>query len=247
MFRKIIPFLLCVISAATLSACGKNSETDVASGVLRVGVVNGNDKYASVENDEAVGIEPNLARKVAEKENMQLELTMVSSLDALYTGLSDGSFDLAFGRVSDTTTGLDDLVKSRSYGKNGYYFVTKKYDYTDNLTILGTTNVGITTSVMPVVEEFPGYESTITKQYNDTSEMVFDISSGTIEAGICSEREAFKAVNDAVQIQEALNGPRESYIALMPPRSKLKKSTDNAINDYYNEKITGEVTEAGGD
>ncbi|MCR5626187.1 MAG: transporter substrate-binding domain-containing protein [Lachnospiraceae bacterium] len=227
-----------------LTGCGKGGSAE-ENGPLRVAFINGNDQYLTYKDGKVSGIEANLANRLAQKTQRDLDVTVADNLNAVLAGLKAGDLDVAFGRISDTEPALSEFKVSRYYGKGGFYFLAKRFDYTDNLNVLTLGNIGYTSTVSPYLEQFPGSANVVGNVYEDKEAMVRDIISGTISLSICSEREAFSLLNDSLQVQEALNGPKESYVAVMPSDSKLVNVADTAINEYYEEILRGETSPEG--
>ena len=237
----ILALNIAAISFLSLSGCsGSQAETDTQGGTLRVAFVNGGDKYTYLEDGQPYGIEPYLAGKIAESASLTLETTVLDNNESLYSALQDNSFDLAFGRIADTSVPAQSYALSRSYGKGGLYIVAKKYDYTDSLSVLRSGSIGVMTSVQPYIEQVPGASGVVQNGYEDMPTMVKDIEDGVITVGLCSEREALGALSDTIQTQEVLQSPRESYVALMPQGSSLQGAVNAAIAEYYDEVLRGE-------
>jgi len=236
--KKIIYITLAL--ALLLTGCGgKKQSNESESTVLNVGVIAADDRYSAFVNGEISGIEPELARDSAALLERELNIRVVSNETELYTGLEDGSFDVIFGRISDTSPALKPYMVSSYYGRSGIYFVTKKYDYMDSLSIRGGGSVGVMTSVSPLSDQIPGIDSFATTAYTDLQEMARDVSAGLIVAGVCNEREALSLASDAVQVQEVAAGPSEYYVAAIKDNAKIKSAVDQTVSAYYDALAAG--------
>lgn len=226
-----------------LTGCGEKENNAAAAGtVLNVAIVNGDDKFAHSQDGNLDGIEPLLAKSAAETAGRELNLVTVNSEEELYSGIQDGSFDLGFGRLSETKDELKKFKVSRSYGKSGIYFLTKKYDFTDSLAILKSGTIGVMGSVKAEADEVPSIENYIVNDYTDCEELGRDVASGTVDIGLVNEREALSviAASDKLQVQEVLNGPAEYYVAIMKDDQSLKTAVDSAISAYYDSILNTE-------
>ncbi len=239
--------LLAAALCIMLAGCGGAKEAEEPeSTVLNVGILEGNDRYAYVESGEIKGIEAELAKDTAKLYEKELNLKTVTAEEELFAGLQDGSLDLVFGRIPETRESLKSLTVSNSYGKSGLYLLTKKYDYTDSLTLPGSGFIGISGSVETMADQVPGIGGFSISSYTDMDKLARDITSGTLNVGLCSEREALKVVSDTVQTQEVLKGPYEYYVAAMKNDGNLKNAVDAAISAYYDRMGSEGEEESGG-
>ncbi len=234
-----------IISAALLAACGKGSgktEATADPGILRVGIVNGEDRFASNVAGAPVGIEADIAKLVADGGGYSIQFGMVNDTDALLTGLMNGEYDLAFGRIPQTDPRISTLTSSAVYGKGGLFLVTPKYNYMDCISIMQAGTLGISPLTDPIKDEVEGIDAIVKVAYPSLDQMGNDIASGTILAGLANEREAMGLIGDTLQAQEVLSSPKEEYVAVMPQGSPLKTTVNDAIKQYKLNKIqqTGE-------
>lgn len=242
--KKTVYVLMVLLLISTLAACGKKAGgTGEESGPLKVAIIRGNDRFMEGEGNDVSGIEPEIASLIADSTGRELSITVVDSKTALYSAIQGGQADVGFGRIPDSESALKSLSYSRSYGKGGVFFVTKKYDYTDSLSLLPPGTLGVMESVSAISGTVPGIDAFKTETYLDTESLARDVEAGKIAAGICNEREALSLTKEKVQVQEALKGPKESYVAVMPKDSGLVGQVDSAISSYYDTLINPEGTE----
>ncbi len=246
--KRII--LLTAALCLMLTGCGSKEAEEPESTVLNVGILEGNDRYSYTDGGEILGIEANLAKETAVLLEKELKLNTVTAEEELFSGLQDGSFDLIFGRISENNEALKSFTASDRYGKSGIYLLTKKYDYTDSLTLPNTGMIGVSSSVESVADQVPGIGNFSVSGYTDMEKLSRDITSGTLAIGLCNEREAFAAVSDMLQTQEVLKGPYEYYVAAFKDNSDLKDAVNSAISAYYDrlaeEGGNGTTGETGG-
>jgi membrane-bound lytic murein transglycosylase MltF len=240
--KKLV--LLTVASALLMTGCGqKNEKIAKTDTVLNVAVLSGDDKYAYSSEGDLKGIEPKLAKLVAETANLELNLITADNEEKLYSGVKDGSLDLAFGRLSETRDELKNFTVSRSYGKSGIYFLTKKYDYTDSLALYQAGNIGVMNTVKPQIDEIAGIDKFTVDDYTVGGDLGRDIISGEIDIGLVNEREALSTIKNSedFQVQEVLNGPMEYYVAIMKNDEEFKKTVDSAIAAYYDSMLNKDI------
>jgi ABC-type amino acid transport substrate-binding protein len=237
--KRITACAVILAMTVCLASCG-GGNADVPGtaeeGILKVGIVNGNDRFARDESGVPVGMEADIARITAENGGYALQLSVLDSEQALFSGIMNGEYDLCFGRIADTDQRIASLTASSSYGKGGLFLVTPKYNYMDCLTELQNGTIGYTAQAAGLLDEVDGIQTAVTSAYADLKLIGGDISSGTILAALVSEREAVSLVSNTVQAQELINSPKENYVALMPQGSPLKEEVNKAISQYRMQK-----------
>ncbi|XME01769.1 transporter substrate-binding domain-containing protein [Lachnospiraceae bacterium C1.1] len=235
MKKKILLIICSIVMTAAMTACSsKKEEVSITSepGVLKVGIVDGKDRYAHKDEGNPAGIEADIAEIVAEDTDYELRFFMVDSEQALFSGMMSGKYDLGFGRITDTDKRIGALEISDSYGKGGLFLVTPRYNYMDCLTTMQMGTIGVSEQAEGIKDEVDGIESSVTEVYTVAAEAGEDIKSGKIAAALVSEREAVQVINDKLQAQELVNTPKERYVALLPKGSTLKQWVNNAITEY---------------
>lgn len=243
--RKPITLLFTLVLAASLlTACGGGKKEEVPAtsepGILKVAVVNGNDRFTQNISGAPDGIEAEIAKRVADAGGYAVQFTMTENEEAMINGVANGEYDLGFGRIPDTDTRISGLTVSAGYGRGGLFLVTPKNNYMDCLTLMQTGTLGISVKAEPLKDEVDGAEEIATQSYLNIAEMGPDIVSGTILAGLVNEREALSLISDEVQAQELINSPKETYVALMPAGSPLVDSVNSVIGQYKIDKAAGE-------
>lgn len=241
MRKKSIQVILgLTLAAMLLAGCGSKKEETGATanpGILRVGIVNGGDRYANSISGAPVGIEPDIANLVADTGGYAIQFSVQDDTDALIAGLRNGEYDLVFGRIPQTDQRIVGLPTSNSYGKGGFFLLTPRYNYMDCLTAMQGGTLGISTQTDPLKDEVEGIDGIVKETYPSLEQLGKEVASGELLAGLVSEREAVALIDDSLQAQELLNSPKEEYVAVMPEGSKLKDTVNEAINQYKLNKI----------
>ena len=250
------------------------TENAAADGVLTVGIIPGNDIFCFAqegsgtmeEEDEGLtgllqniftpqeagdvlvsGIEPQLMEALGKSLGVQVKFQTSSSLDGLLSSLDAGQVDVAIGRIAQADAYGDQYQVSRNYAKKGIYLLTRKYDYTDTLGGYAETAVGISSSIPSNVRaEIPDLDQVTVQEYMSLEDAVEDLLEENISAVIVNEREAMSEISSTeLQAQEMLNGPKESYVALMGAgQQELAASLNQVIREYLDNQAAG--GEAGG-
>ena len=233
--RKFIAMILVVAVAAAAAGCGgkkQEASPTAESGVLKVGIVDGKDRFATDLSGAPVGIEADIAMVVADEGGYAVQFEFCDSTGALLHGLQNGEFDLGFGRIEETDKRLGDFSVSAGYGKGGLFLVTPRNNYMDCLSVMQSGTLGLSSQAEALKDEVEGIDSIVTETYTNGQQLRDDIVSGKILAGLVSEREAVSMTGEKVQAQELLNSPKETYVAVMPKGSSLVNTVNSAISKY---------------
>ena len=233
--KKIIPILLCVVLMLLFTGCGGKKESleeTAEPGILKVGIVDGNDRFTSNASGAPVGIEADIAKIAAEKGGYTLQFMFCDNTEAVLKGVFNGDYDIGFGRIAETDKRTEGLGLSKGYGKGGLFLVTSRNNYMDCLTPMQSGTLGISVMAEPLKDEVDGIDSTVTETYSNTEKLRNDIASGAIPAGLVNEREAVSMINGSVQAQELIDSPKENYVAVMKKDSALISRVNEAITEY---------------
>lgn len=237
----IFTILILALASVLLGSCGRGegklSETDFSDGILKIGVIDGNDRFLYQSEDGFRGIEADLGRRLAESMELQPEFVLAATEDEVLSRLDDGLVDIAFGRIYASDSLDSKYLCLKRYGKGGFFLITQKNNYIDNLSGLATQDVGITNKVpADLSTDIPYIGGVRLDSFEDVNRMAAAVENGSIAAGICTEREALSVISDTVQAQEILNTPMESYCAVMRKGDvTLYSNLGDVAGDYMQE------------
>lgn len=249
-FAAIIIILVLLFALIAKSISGGNGgksqqESMVTAGMLTVGIINGEDAYASGKDGTFTGIEPEIARRLGEGLGLDVTYIEASGREELLGLLEQGSIDMAMGRLPEWK-GEEGLYRnSSSYGRGGVYLVTDRYWYIDSLAAVEDGSViSISGSVSDdLVTEINGIERMELQRGKLPSDMSADIIGELSTAAICTEREALAMVKqepELLQATELQGGPRERYTAyVLSSRPGLAANLNGVISKYLDERAQG--------
>ena len=237
--RIIISIAAFTMALLMLAGCKEKEKEAVAmEGLLRVGFLDGGDRFTGNASGAPQGIESEIAERVAEDTGLSKQFKIYGSLEELYGDLRNGELDVVFARIPETDGNLSEFQVSNTYGSGSLFLVTKRYNYMNDLSLINGGQVGVTVNTEPIADRVQGAESVTFKSYGDSLALSEDVSNGTLNAGIVNEREAVKLLDDErIQVQELFNSPKESYVAAMQKNSGFTDAVNNAIYSYRAEQI----------
>ncbi|MCR4764425.1 MAG: transporter substrate-binding domain-containing protein [Lachnospiraceae bacterium] len=236
-------FVIIILLAVAGASRGSRGAAPVNSGVeglLRVGIVVGNDRYASKDGEAVTGIEPDLAKRAADIEGVTLDTTMYATVETAVSALQSGSIDVILGRISSADPAVTGLALSDPYGWSGLYFLAPRNDFTDNLAQMGGKTLGILAPVAETAKTIPYIEAIISTPYTDLTLLAQDVIQGNIDLGVVGERDALAMVSEHLQAQEILNGPQERYVAVAPGNTLHLAAVNMAISQWFDDRAAEE-------
>lgn len=142
----IMALMLVVVSAFSLTACGKNDESAITDGKLTIGYT----LYAPmnyIDDGEFVGFDTELAKAFCEKIGVEAEFVEIN-WDNKFIDLKSKAIDCIWNGMTITDEAKEKTAVSASYLENKQVVVCKKTDaakYTDKASILTAASVAFET------------------------------------------------------------------------------------------------------
>lgn len=241
--KKLSAVFLCAcLALSLLTSCGGSSGASeqgqtAETGILNVAIISGDDRFAGYVDGTLTGIEIELANGMARTMGVTPQLTVIEDVNEFFTGVSNGRFDIGFGRIPETDPRNSGLTVSRTYGRGSVFIVAPKFEYMNGLEQISGAKVGLSFSVEPLADRIRGIEQVERESFTDMEGLSAAVMSGAVRAALVNEREAMSLISDNLQAQELYASPTETYVAIMPANSKLKGAVDEAISQYYNALI----------
>ena len=214
--KKIIALVMVVALMLTCFAgCGgKNDNTLVMATNAQF------PPYEYYDGDEMVGIDVEIAQKIAEKLDMKLEIKDVE-FDGIVAGVQSGKYDMGMAGMTVTEDRLKNVNFTDSYAKGVQVVIVKEdsaytsfeefytgFDADENPTgVKDGITIGVqsgTTGDIYASDEPKkwGFGSDNVKQYNTGSDAVEALKSGKVTAVIIDNEpaKAFVAANEGLKI-----------------------------------------------
>ncbi|MDO4265437.1 MAG: transporter substrate-binding domain-containing protein [Eubacteriales bacterium] len=236
--------LLSLLGAAFLTGCGGADTEEVqdalSDGVITVGILDGEDAYATKTGDVYVGIEPEILEEAGASSGCTVTYRAAASSAELMALLDSGEIEVAAGRLTEQESYTATHLSTRNYGKSGLYLLVPKHLYTDSLAGFSEGNIGISGSIPEaILSGLPGMEALQQAVYDDAAALAADLEGGVIKAGIVTEREALSVLRSGASLRaaELRNSPRLPEVFYLPNTAEyttLRSELNTAINSYLN-------------
>ena len=254
--KKLLVLLLAVAMIFTFAACGNNTqaptdepaeapaETPVANdGVLTMATNAEFPPFEYLEGTEIVGADVDMAKALAEKLGLELEITNID-FDAALTGAATGKYDVAIAGITAT-----DERKNNMNFSDDYYTASQAIIVTSESDIAGKDDLA--GKVIACQEGTTGEQFLLDNEYEiqsfkTGSEAVSALTTGKVDAVVIDNAVA-KALSEqqngaTVVLDEALT--EEAYaIALQLGNDDLTAKINDALAELKADGTLAEIFE----
>lgn len=241
----ILAILIFLIVKGINTAARPRKATTLTDGVLKVGIVVGEDRFAYHGNNGLIlGIEPTLATRLADTEGLAISLIEIGNQAEGLNMINTGQIDMAMGRYVSGSESLSGFAVSGEYGQSGLYMVSALHDYSTSLELLTGYSVGVMDNVQSTAQTLSNYNFVSARSYNSLPGLGDDIRDLKVSLGIVNERDAITLVNSypkELQAQAITNSTMEHYVAVFASRQTAQAGLMNAeISLWLDDQTRGE-------
>lgn len=234
---KILCAAFAVIMALTCCACGSNDGLTVESGKLIMATNATFPPYEYKEGDDIVGIDAEVAKLIADKLGLELEIADVE-FDSIIPGVQSGKYDIGMAGMTVTEERKEKVAFSDSYAKGVQVVIVKEdsdIKTIDDLegkkicTQLGTTGY-IYASDTP---ENGGYGEENVIGYDSGTVAVEALKSGKVDCVIIDNEpaKAYVAGNKGLKILDTEFANEDYAICFSKKNTELQKKVNEALNE----------------
>lgn len=202
-----------------LGACGRKEKDQTSqirkSGLLRVAVEQGHSGLTRMENGEYQGLEPDLAKQIANGFQIGIQFIPVEENRTALDYLDSGEADMAIGSIVDTGNLSTHYGITTPYAKGYLYAVTSRGNYTNSLAGFSDSIVGISPELSDQMKlSFSQIDSANQKKYDSQRDGWKDLENGDIQVYFCYEDEAVEMIkaNEIFQAQNLTDAETEDYV-----------------------------------
>lgn len=236
---------ICLAGAGLLmiaaQGCAKKTSGQVeriqAEGRLRVAIVDTGSWYTSMDGDTPVGLEPELARYIADALGVPVSYQVCSRDEAL-GAVSAGEADVAMGCINNSGTLSGEYQVSTSYGKGYFYAVTQTGDYALTIGAFENSSVGVAKDLDEATRaSLYQVDGIRLEDYNSAAEGGRAVKDGKIRAYICYENQAGELLEDEeLQVQNMVNLDPEEFVVVAAGEDPALISGINILIQQFLEK-----------
>ncbi len=240
--KKSICFLFFVIACNNLlTVFGKNKiDTITETGYIKVSTNAEFEPFEYKDGDKIVGIDIDVAKKVAENLNAKLEINDVS-FDAVTLELANGNCDFAIAAMSYSDDKAESVDFSDVYYTSKQIIIVPNYSNIKSKADLQGKNIGVSLGYSGDIYCTENLINSEIHRYNKSSDAISDLISCRIDAIVVDDAPAERLTkifdNKVKMLDETLF--EEGYRIAVP---KGEKELLNHINQTINNlKTSGEI------
>lgn len=228
-------------SAAEEAEASSDASEESSGGVLIMGTNAEFPPYEYFENNEIVGIDVDIAKAIAEKLGMELQIENMS-FDGIIPAITSGKVDFGAAGMTVTEDRLASVDFTDTYANsNQVAIVQNESEIAGSEDLkgkilgvqLGTTGDGLATEM----------EDATVERYSKGMEAVMSLTQGKIDAVVIDQAtaEAFVKNTEGIKILEEKLSEEEYAIALKKGNTELTEKMNQAISELKEDGTLDEI------
>lgn len=232
---KKIFALLCAacMLTASLSACSNDSDSmTVEEGKLLMATNATFPPYEYYEDGEIVGIDVEIAEKIAEKLDLELEIQDME-FNSITDSVSSGKSDMGMAGMTVSEDRLKNVDFSDSYAKGVQVVIVKEDSDIKTIDDLSGKKIGVqlnTTGDSYATEDF-GKDNV--QQFNKATDTVLALTQDKVDAVIIDKApaEVFVQQNEGLTLLSSSYADEDYAICFKKGNTELQKEVNDALNE----------------
>ena len=247
--KKIIALVLAVAmiaSVAMLAGCGNSNKdaakaTEAKAAKLTMATNATFPPYEYKEGEEFVGIDVEIAKAIADKLGMELEIADIE-FDSIITGVQTGKYDMGMAGMTVTDERKQSVDFSDSYATGIQSVIVKEgsdIKSADDLLAEGASyKVGVqlsTTGDFLIGEDYAkaGKEESLITKFQSGNDAVSALASGKVDAVVIDNEPAksYVAATQGLQILDSKYAEEDYAICFAKNNTELKDKVNGALKE----------------
>lgn len=232
---KKIFALLCAacMLTASLSACSNDSDSmTVEEGKLLMATNATFPPYEYYDGNDIVGIDAEIAAKIAEKLGLELEIQDME-FNSIITSVNQGKADMGMAGMTVSEDRLKNVDFSDSYAKGVQVVIVKEDSDIKTIDDLEGKKIGVqlnTTGDIYATEDF-GKDNV--QQFNKATDTVLALTQGKVDAVIIDKApaEVFVQQNEGLTLLSSSYADEDYAICFKKGNTELQKAVNDALNE----------------
>lgn len=232
---KKIFALLCAacMLTASLSACSNESDSmTVEEGKLLMATNATFPPYEYYDGNDIVGIDAEIAEKIAEKLGLELEIQDME-FNSIITSVNQGKADMGMAGMTVSEDRLKNVDFSDSYAKGVQVVIVKEDSDIKTIDDLSGKKIGVqlnTTGDIYATEDF-GKDNV--QQFNKATDTVLALTQDKVDAVIIDKApaEVFVQQNEGLTLLDSSYADEDYAICFKKGNTELQKAVNDALNE----------------
>ena len=237
MKKQLSLLLACVLVALSLTACGEkksdaNGLNTVVEGVLTMGTNAAFPPYEFYDGDKIVGIDAEIAKAIADKLGLELEITDMD-FGSIITSVQSGKVDVGIAGMTVDEERLKNVNFSATYATGVQVIIVPEGSDITSPDDLSGKLIGVqenTTGHIYCADDY-GEENVIA--YTNGATAVQALVQGKVDCVVIDNEPAksFVAANEGLKILDTEYLTEDYAIAISKDNEELLKAVDEALNE----------------
>lgn len=240
--KKILAIVLAIAmiaSVAVLAGCAKNDDDSAKKETLTMATNASFPPYESYDGDEIVGIDADVARAIADKLGMELEIVDIE-FDSIITGVQTGKYDMGMAGLTVNEEREKSVDFSSSYATGIQSVIVpegSEITSVDDILADGAAyKVGVqlsTTGDIYITDDLGEAAAERVKEFQTGNDAVAALVAGKIDAVIIDNEPAksYVAANEGLKILDTEYAVEDYAICFAKNNTELKDKVNAALEE----------------
>lgn len=255
--KKIIAVLAVIaIIAAVFAACtaaNDNNETEapaesaaistVTEGKLTMATNAAFPPYEYIEGDKIIGIDAEIAEKIAEKLGLELEI-VDTEFDSIIPGVQSGKYDMGMAGMTVTDERLESVNFSDSYAKGVQVVIVKEDSAITSVDDINEkTKIGCQVATTGSIYAQDDYGTDAVSEFSKGADAVQALLQGKVDCVIIDNEpaKAFVAENEGLKILETTYVEEDYAICFNKENTDLQEKVNAALKELIADGTVQEI------
>lgn len=237
--KKLLAFAITVVLIATcLVGCGGSDSKDdnkletVTEGKLTMATNAEFPPYEYYEGEKVVGIDAEVAEKIAEKLGLELEIADVS-FDSIIPGVQSGKYDMGMAGMTVTDERKRSVNFSDSYATGIQSVIVKEDSPIKSIDDLDGKKIGVQTATTGDIYASDDYGEDNVKRFENGAAAVAALTANKVDCVIIDNEpaKAYVEANKGLKILDTEYAVEDYAICFSKDSEELQKKVNDALNE----------------
>ena len=237
--KKLLAFAITVVLIATcLVGCGGSDSKDdnkletVTEGKLTMATNAEFPPYEFYEGEKVVGIDAEVAEKIAEKLGLELEIADVS-FDSIIPGVQSGKYDMGMAGMTVTDERKRSVNFSDSYATGIQSVIVKEDSKITSIDDLKGKKIGVQTATTGDIYASDDYGEDNVKRFENGAAAVAALTANKVDCVIIDNEpaKAYVEANKGLKILDTEYAVEDYAICFSKDSEELQKKVNDALNE----------------
>ena len=238
--KKVLALAITVVlMAACFVGCGSSSDSKdggkietVTEGKLTMATNAEFPPYEYYEGEKVVGIDAEVAEKIAEKLGLELEIKDVS-FDSIIPGVQSGKYDMGMAGMTVTDERKRSVNFSDSYATGIQSVIVKEDSKIASIDDLKGKKIGVQTATTGDIYASDDYGEDNVKRYENGAAAVAALTANKVDCVIIDNEpaKAYVEANKGLKILDTEYAVEDYAICFSKDSEELQKKVNDALNE----------------